>query len=76
MYCFVCGIEEGDEDVALGDPDDVGRGALRTLDLREVVALLLLVHPALDARLVHPLRRAATSATTNTSVLLSLHCEK
>lgn len=55
-------VHELDERVALRVHDDVGEVALRARHLHRTVALLLLVDPALQAALVHPLGRAAAFA--------------
>ena len=62
----LCHVEDGDEEVGAGELDHVGRAALRTLDGRLLVALLLLVHPAVDTRLMDPFRRPTAPGTFGT----------
>ena len=58
-------VENGDDEVGLGELDDEGGAALRALHVRRNVPLLLLVHPPLYAGLVHPLRRPTAPGSGN-----------
>ena len=56
------GRESGGLPTELGEDDEVLGVALRAGHARRAVAALLLVHPALQARLVHPLGGAPAAA--------------
>ena len=64
LYEPIDGVEDGDDKIWLGELDDERGATLRALHVRRDVPLLLLVHPALDARLVHPLRCSPAPAAT------------